>query len=1483
MGSEKQEIFNFFTWTMTTFLNLLFFLSSLSLLSCEPLLRVAVTYQLSGQILPVDTNGNACSDSSSASCWGGFARLKTSLNQFLGNATLAGDDALVISLGAAMGPTLFFKTYSSGTSAPFYRFLDELPVQVMLLAGTDWNLGLASLSGFLSASSVSATRGLVAANVDLFSFEPRLRRAVLDGRLVTLASGRAVGVVGVFEDNNLSSPLAVDSSIVRYPDIKSAVSGAAGRLRAVGAELIVLLGTGRAAGYFKSIATDIPRGIDLIVADEVGTSSVTGGSSIFTDPYVLNCPISLCRWGQRISVATFRVPAAGAPAPIRWESERSISLVEGSATYLLQDGRAPQDPDMARRIDLLAEPLLKSYTTVLAEAPARFVGDRAVCRLRACNLGRLIAEAMRWKHITDPFAGLSQRPDPRAVAGTVSLFNSGSIRASLNPGPVTELDLLRALPFGDTFTTIRVKGTVLARALKLSWTGWELANSTANGQGRFLQVAGLRFTYNTKASTLVHAEVLDNDGVNWNPLRLDLSYDIATSGYIASGGDGYKISPQIARAPPSDMSVVELLAAFLRSGNLLSSYGAVNITTQDLFSQTSSGATAVMCPPGSSLIVDADDCAPCDPGYFGMRGDVCLPCSDTSYSPEPGQVKCTSCPPGSRVSEKRAATSPLQCLCREGTKKSVLGSSTPNATSSAAAQASFECMPCTRTSFAPLGSLECIQCPPHSQVLGTTAASVADCTCEVGYYGKPWANVTCKRCPESLFCSDPESGVARPGFYSDGNGTFFKCPRSATCEGRFSQPIATKDHWADAESPTAFLKCLPGPACPGGLAAGECPLGYAGKVCAVCSSGYYRFAYACHTCGPLARAALPLFVILAVAVVLLLLRASSSVVRDTAILGICTKFFQVLFIIGHLDVNWPQSVMNASRFVSVPFSFNDDFLALECSFELRNSFISRWVITLLLPFFSAVLFAGVFSVLMLSWRLAELWRSSESQGQEPRGEEAVAAPAASLPSNEHRESRAAVLYDRCRGAFMLSVSLLYMLPIRACLEFFACSSAQADGTFALKASPNLSCFTTWWYQALPVALVAVALYVFFVPACFFLVVRRNRLNLDNVTFRRRWGPIFLSFRSSCATWGALDLIEKVAFAATSTLLSFFVSLQVATITLILVVGLLLTSSARPFRKEVDYRTQLTLRFHLLAFLICGMTFHANAWPSAESSKVFLEWFSNAVVASGSLVALVTTLYSKIASTYQARARLRAHAPVIRLASEMLTDSARLSTYHLLQTAPDFSSSLERTLKCIKEVNSRTTAGNALSHPPSAACVALTSFGVSPIFQDWVVPQVCQWLLLHPSGENTRVFIGCVTAISARIAENLASRSRSSAERGWMTRYALTGAAKNMPTPSKDDLIVTAKLLETLYGTLFPASVVRKRPSLFSSQTFLSHLHLLYLDTYRDNDSRIEPPLDGKEDKISSNQHDEEEVVHLDRVRLDLPELLPLEPFWDDNV
>jgi 5'-nucleotidase/UDP-sugar diphosphatase len=105
-----------------------------------------------------------------------------------------------------------------------------------------------------------------------------------------------------------------------------------------------------------------------------------------------------------------------------------------------------------------------------------------------------------------------------AVPGAVAaVFNSGSIRIDdiLRPGPVTEYDVLRVLPYKGTLSLARVSGGVLAKALEI---GRGLRNS-----GGYLQTFGID---------------VDSQGhgtIGGKPLVASTDYPIAINDYLWDG------------------------------------------------------------------------------------------------------------------------------------------------------------------------------------------------------------------------------------------------------------------------------------------------------------------------------------------------------------------------------------------------------------------------------------------------------------------------------------------------------------------------------------------------------------------------------------------------------------------------------------------------------------------------------------------------------------------------------------------------------------------------------------------------------------------------------------------------------------------------------------------------------------------------------------------------------------------------------------
>ena len=117
----------------------------------------------------------------------------------------------------------------------------------------------------------------------------------------------------------------------------------------------------------------------------------------------------------------------------------------------------------------------------------------------------------------------------------IALVNGGDIRGdkSYNKGAaITRRDIATELPFRKRITKLNVTGEQLREALENSVSQVEQA------KGRFLQVSGLSFTYTLEKSA---NERIQTVHVNGQPLDLQKIYTVATSSYLANGGDGYRV------------------------------------------------------------------------------------------------------------------------------------------------------------------------------------------------------------------------------------------------------------------------------------------------------------------------------------------------------------------------------------------------------------------------------------------------------------------------------------------------------------------------------------------------------------------------------------------------------------------------------------------------------------------------------------------------------------------------------------------------------------------------------------------------------------------------------------------------------------------------------------------------------------------------------------------------------------------------------
>jgi 5'-nucleotidase len=135
-------------------------------------------------------------------------------------------------------------------------------------------------------------------------------------------------------------------------------------------------------------------------------------------------------------------------------------------------------------------------------------------------------------------------------------MNGGSIRADalISAGRLTKRDLLEIIPFKNKVVKLELTGAVLRALLEHG-----VARSGEDSQpGRFPQVSGIRFTFDAGRPPGSRVTSVTVNGV---PLDDKRTYSLATSNFLAEGGDGYEMLKgarvlTAAAQAPSDYDVV---------------------------------------------------------------------------------------------------------------------------------------------------------------------------------------------------------------------------------------------------------------------------------------------------------------------------------------------------------------------------------------------------------------------------------------------------------------------------------------------------------------------------------------------------------------------------------------------------------------------------------------------------------------------------------------------------------------------------------------------------------------------------------------------------------------------------------------------------------------------------------------------------------------------------------------------------------------
>lgn len=264
------------------------------------------------------------------------------------------------------------------------------------------------------------------------------------------------------------------------------------------ADLVVVLSH---LGIDREMAlAEAVSGIDVIVGGHSHTllaATVQAGETLI---------VQANEWGKYLGVLRLTV------------ADGEIVAHEGRLIPITPD--LPRDQAVVQRLEEWETSLSERFDVVVGATRVHLDGEREQVRMMETNLGNLIADIVR-----------------ETASAEVALVNGGAIRASVRPGPITLGTIYEILPFENTVYGVLLSGRQLLAALENGVSYY------SQGSGRFLQVSGLRFSFDPDAPVGqrvkdVHIGVHPGDPEG-APLDLDRIYRVAVTDFMAQGGDEF--------------------------------------------------------------------------------------------------------------------------------------------------------------------------------------------------------------------------------------------------------------------------------------------------------------------------------------------------------------------------------------------------------------------------------------------------------------------------------------------------------------------------------------------------------------------------------------------------------------------------------------------------------------------------------------------------------------------------------------------------------------------------------------------------------------------------------------------------------------------------------------------------------------------------------------------------------------------------------
>lgn len=545
--------------------------------SCPVAFQLLHFNDVHNRIEAATSSGSACSASqeSAGQCYGGMARLATSLKQ----ARERGFPTVVLDAGDESVGTLYDVVYRD--RQPTAAAQNALGVDAFTLGNHEFDFGVASLNAFLAKLNAPVLACNVRAATNASAAAVLLARIKKYAVVEVGGTGVRMGVVGwVTPETAFISNPGVD---IAFDSVVPSAAGAVALLKADFPDVKLIVGLSHAGlASDMDVASQVPD-LDLIVgahdhyflyADgktpgpRLDVSSASSGQVPYREyPVLVNSSVQPGKV-LPITQAFFASRYLG-QLNLTFDPAGNLTAYSGQPQLLggaVSANNVARDASMLSLIGQFSGNLTSLNSAVLGTTLVALSSSRTTARVREAPLGNLACDAFLW-YLRNATSIVT--PD---LAGSVCVVNGGGLRADIDAGNITAAEVFAVLPFGNVITVLNVTGAQLISALENGVSGeLTLLNDLA---GRFPQVSGLEFTYldTQPVGSRVLSVFLRPAGPGGPRVAVDpcKSYALLTNDFMAGGGDNYVVLRQARVLYGSGPPMADVLMSYVQAFSPLS-------------------------------------------------------------------------------------------------------------------------------------------------------------------------------------------------------------------------------------------------------------------------------------------------------------------------------------------------------------------------------------------------------------------------------------------------------------------------------------------------------------------------------------------------------------------------------------------------------------------------------------------------------------------------------------------------------------------------------------------------------------------------------------------------------------------------------------------------------------------------------------------------------------------------------------------------